>query len=143
MKPKTILIVLLVALAISGVVLYFIKKAADAKKAALQNDAPSGAGNTTSLPATATGKPNTAPVTNSDYPIVYNKYSFSAKPLQAALGVTEDGIIGPKTLAALAKYWQGATQYFRIDNKIQRDQILNTIKAAKQQEAYFGDYNTI
>lgn len=140
MKPKTILIVLLVALAISGVVLYFIKKAADAKKAALQQDTVSGliSTPTTSLPTTATGKPAVAPVTNSDYPIVYNKYSYSAKPLQAALGVTEDGIIGPKTLAALAKYWQGATQYFRIDNKIQRDAIVNTIKAAKQQQGYFG-----
>jgi murein L,D-transpeptidase YcbB/YkuD len=139
MKPKTILIVLLVALAISGVVLYFLKKAADAKKAALQADAPIGAGNATSLPPTATGKPAVAPVTNSDYPIVYNKYSYSAKPLQAALNVTQDGIIGPKTLAALAKYWQGATQYFKIDNKIQRDAIVATIKAAKQQEAYLGN----
>lgn len=137
MKPKTILIVLLVALAISGVVLYFIKKAADAKKAAAQQDTPPGSSNTATNSGASATPP--APVTNSDYPIVYNKYSYSAKPLQAALGVTEDGIIGPKTLAQLAKYWQGATQYFRIDTKIQRDAILNTIKAAKQKEAYFGD----
>ena len=137
MKPKTILIVLVVALAISGIVLYFIKKNAEAKKATMQEGAAGGSGIAANSGASATTTPTTPPVSNSDYPIVYNKYSYSAKPIQAALGVTQDGMIGPKTLAELDKYWIGVTVRFTIDNQAARDAIVNQIKTAKQQQTYF------
>lgn len=136
MKPKTLLIVLAVALAISGIVLYFIKKAEQAKKdAALQGDV-----TTPKNVVPGTIKPP-APVSNSDYPIIYNKYSYSAKPIQEALGfkgANVDGIIGKNTVAALNKYWQGVTTRFTIPNETERDSIVKTIKVARQKEIYFG-----
>ncbi|MFC4232128.1 hypothetical protein ACFOW1_09515 [Parasediminibacterium paludis] len=134
MKPKVILIVLLVALAISGIILYFIKKNADAKKAVLQPGATTGSNTANNSGAAVTP---TTPVSNSDYPIIYNTYSEAAKPIQEALGVTQDGYLGPKSLNELGKYWVGVTTKFAIYNEAARDALVNKIKAAKQQNAYF------
>lgn len=53
----------------------------------------------------------TTPAASSySYPIVYGKYHPDVKKLQAILGVTQDGIIGPQTLAALQLYSPGVTK---------------------------------
>lgn len=64
------------------------------------------------------------------YPIVYQKFAPDVKEIQSALGVTQDGIIGPQTLAALQPYWP-ATTAFKIDNRAQLDYVLGTIRAGK------------
>jgi murein L,D-transpeptidase YcbB/YkuD len=137
MKPKTILIVLLVALAISGIILYFIKQAADKKKA----EALGGTQGNYEQPKSGAGNTNTpavVPIASGDYPIIYNRFSEAAKPIQAALGVTQDGIPGPKTLAEWKKYRTDITERFRIDTPQLRDVFVNQIKVAKQQAAYLA-----
>lgn len=53
----------------------------------------------------------------SGYPIVYGKYNANAKPIQRALGVKQDGIIGKQTLALLKKYWPVVTERTQIGDE--------------------------
>jgi len=75
--------------------------------------------------------PGTTPAAN-PFPIVYNKYSVKAKDLQAALGVTQDGIIGPRSLVALKGYYPEFTIAFKIENQTQLNSLINGIEYLKQ-----------
>ena len=102
MKPKKILIALVVSLVASAIVLYFIKKSQDGKKdknlTQNKTDSPMGA------------------IELQDFPIVFNKKCGAAKLLQEVLGTEQDGIIGRQTLTAWQVYRPEVTERFKIAN---------------------------
>lgn len=89
-----ITVVLLVAYVISN----YIKKI---KEQAAQK-ADEGAAPVDAIPVVGGG--NSLSVGAGSWPIQYKKYNENAKPLQIALGVDADGIIGPVTLRQWQKY---------------------------------------
>lgn len=58
----------------------------------------------TSKPKEVVVLPKVVNANSNFYPIKYNKYHPDVKYLQKALGVKQDGIVGPATLAAWKKY---------------------------------------
>jgi hypothetical protein len=70
-----------------------------------------------------TPKTNTKPVTSS-------LAKVNAKKLQNALGVPADGIVGPKTLAALRKKLPGFNDKPDLDNTAQVNKLVEQIKKA-------------
>lgn len=101
MKPKNIIIVLLVALAISAAVLFFMKKAV-AKQANV----------------TSTALANVQPE-NTVFPLRYGSTGKAVKLAQGALGVTVDGIFGSQTQGA-------AINAGSEDGSIGKDWFINT-----------------
>ncbi|MEP6682119.1 MAG: hypothetical protein ABJA35_02620 [Parafilimonas sp.] len=69
-------------------------------------------------------KPKVAP------PVVSEVSKNNAKKLQTALGVTPDGSVGPKTLAALKKRLPGFNDKVDVSNSSQVNDIINRIKKA-------------
>ena len=65
------------------------------------------------------------------YPIIMSKYNPDAKLIQAALGVKQDGVIGPATLAAWKKVVPQMTERFKINNIIQLKDFIASIKVAQ------------
>jgi hypothetical protein len=82
----------------------------------------------TQAPLTTGTQPTGSPSISSYYPIVYNKYNPDVKALQALLNVSQDGIIGPKTLAMIQMFNPGFTTSFRIDNPTQLQNLINMVK---------------
>lgn len=120
------------------------KKAAEAKGAGEANSSGNGA-NTggTQTPVTNVTPGNTTPVNASlaGFPIQYNKFSEKAKVLQRHLGVTQDGIIGPKSIAELQKYVNVTAANFKIENQSKLDWYVYAITEAKAKRTA-KDYNT-
>ncbi len=104
MKATHILYTLLVALVVSVIVLYFIKKAQAAKHQLNNTD----------------GK---TPI----YPIIYGRYSPKAALLQSALGVKQDGIIDNVTMTAWQQCKPSATIRFKIENDYQLQKEIDEI----------------
>ena len=69
-------------------------------------------------------KPKVAP------PVVNDASKANAKKLQSALGVTPDGSVGPKTLAALKKKLPGFNDKVDVTNSDQINDLVNQIKKA-------------
>ncbi|MEP6465373.1 MAG: hypothetical protein ABJB05_03670 [Parafilimonas sp.] len=63
-------------------------------------------------------------------PVVNDVSKINAKKLQTALGVTPDGAVGPKTLAALKKKLPGFNDKVDVSNSNQVNDIINRIKKA-------------
>jgi hypothetical protein len=63
-------------------------------------------------------------------PVVTDVSKTNAKKLQSALGVTPDGAVGPKTLAALKKKLPGFNDKVDVSNTDQINTIINKIKKA-------------
>ncbi len=129
MNHKKIIIGILIFLVIAVIAL-FIAKAAKDKKAA-------NAADPTKKPVENTGntmnlQPQTpaAPAPNKDFPIFWNVKSEAVQTLQAALGVTQDGIVGEKTLAALNKAtgenYPGYSLFY-IADKAALDKIIDKV----------------
>jgi hypothetical protein len=76
------------------------------------------------VPSLQNIKPKVAP------PVVSDVSKNNAKKLQAALGVTPDGAVGPKTLAALKKKLPGFNDKVDVSNSNQVNDIINRIKKA-------------
>ena len=92
----------------------------------------SNAANTATTDVTLPLAPQLPSPTPSVYPIVYNTFHPQAKLLQAALGVPQDGIIGPVTLAAWQKYDGAITKYFQIPSPVALQKTIDAITRAKQ-----------
>jgi hypothetical protein len=71
-----------------------------------------------------TNKPKVAP------PVVNDVSKANAKKLQLALGVTPDGSVGPKTLAALKKKLPGFNDKVDVTNSNQINDLVKQIKKA-------------
>lgn len=130
MKPKNILIVLGVALVISGMVLFFLKKKNDAKNTNLDQAI-------NPVKGSDAGTVN-APVVQG-YPIVYNVKSEAAKLLQIALGFNAektDGIVGPYTLKIWQYYHNGVTERFSIPTATALQNEISYINAQRLIKTY-------
>ena len=142
MNHKKILIGLFVFLAVAVVLLFVAKAAKDKKdKAAKEATAP-----TAPTATAATPQAPAAPANVASYPIVYNKFSEAVKPLQVALGVTADGILGANTLRVMNealvktnKATHGIT--IKINNSGELQYLLNAVAEAKNSTASLFNYN--
>lgn len=65
------------------------------------------------------------------YPVVYKKYNPDVKYIQALLGVKEDGIIGPGTLAAWKRYNPLVTERLRLTNVASLQAQITAIQLGK------------
>jgi len=63
-------------------------------------------------------------------PVVNDVSKNNAKKLQSALGVTPDGAVGPKTLAALKRKLPGFNDKLDLSNSNQVNDIINQVKKA-------------
>lgn len=140
MNHKKIIIGLLVFLAIAIIVLFVT--GANAKKkqqqAAEANNVQNG--NSSTTPATpAANTPAVASVNS--FPIVYGNKAPNelVKELQKALGVTEDGLFGRETLAAIQKWYDAKyTNAYTIQNLAQLTTVMNAIATNKAKATSVG-----
>jgi hypothetical protein len=130
---KKLIIWLIVSVLLSVIVLFIVKQIQKSKAAKAAADAASptatGSGNKFTDSSSASTQ---APVQdNSDYPIIYGKKSEAAKKLQWYIGVKQDGIIGPVSLAAWQKYDSAVTNRFKISNEAELNNEIALIQSAK------------
>lgn len=71
-----------------------------------------------------------------NWPIVYNRFSEAAKLLQKEVGVTQDGIIGPKTIAAIQQYLPAFNTNFSIANAQKLSETIVLIQQARARLYY-------
>ncbi|MDP1763079.1 MAG: hypothetical protein Q8L07_04260 [Sediminibacterium sp.] len=79
-------------------------------------------------PTTTTSFPDTS---TAGYPIRYNQYNAAVKQLQAIVGTTQDGIIGPLTLAAIRVWLPNFNQNFVINSYADIVQLGNDFIEAR------------
>lgn len=101
------------------IVVVFYNYVKKLKEAAAQKADPA---NFNSIPDMPVGGGNTLASNGSVWPIQYKKFNENAKPLQLALGVDADGIIGPITL----KEWQKYNPEVNISTTIPNQAALNS-----------------
>jgi hypothetical protein len=70
---------------------------------------------------------NTPAANNRKYPIALNAYNEDIKPLQAVIGVTQDGFFGQNTIAALKQYGYDYTIYPVINSPDEIQTMINRI----------------
>jgi hypothetical protein len=137
MKKTYIWLIVMVVILIAAIVAWLNvdkaakKKAAEAA-AAGSNNTNTGNGSTAPQPAPTPPPTATTPLNNSlaGYPITMSHYAADAKLLQAALGVTADGIIGNQTLAAWAKY-KNVNSTFVINNRQELEYYVYEVNEKK------------
>jgi hypothetical protein len=129
MNHKKIIIGAIIFLVIAVIALFVAKAVKDkkdkaaAEKAAAQPAAPAATKNT--------ANPTAPAAANSNFPIVWNKYNPAVIPLQAALGVKADGVVGNNTVAALNKLSgvsYPASLMFYISDQATVDALINKAK---------------
>lgn len=87
--------------------------------------------------APVVGGGNSLSVGAGSWPIQYKKYNENAKPLQIALGVDADGIIGPVTIREWQKYNPEVSISTIIPNQTALNSYLQNIATKRKTQPAF------